>query len=58
MVKRKKIRKMPAGIRPKAVIKPARKVDKAPEIAMRKNIKSIPSRKSYSSIRTCRKLPV
>jgi len=39
MVKRKKIRKMPAGIRPKAVIKPARKVDKAPEIAMRKNVK-------------------
>jgi hypothetical protein len=39
MVKRKKIRKMPAGIRRKAVMKPARKVDKAPEIAMRKNVK-------------------
>jgi len=39
MLKRKKTRKMPAGIRRKAVMKPARKVDKAPEIAMRKNVK-------------------
>ena len=40
MVKRaKKTRKMPASIRRKAAMRPARKVDKAPEIAMRRNIK-------------------